>query len=276
MITGRFNKLNKSLNIGSGPAEAQRETPFQQGAPLTRRCRPDADGGMSYGQTRHPTLHLQIIPANHCPLGHFIFRHIVSTSLMPVNCPANVLITHHLLTPDFIGLFMVAKRPSTTPKTRTLKKFISEKASERTGVAFVEESYKGYSGTLTPGEPMPCGTSMGYPVPGGVFCGLMEVPWAISPERCGSAVMNSAIDGWLLMNPVSLHPSMGNPGWGAPEAAETADNQKPPPPPPAALSGLLDLVLTTTKSSSSKCPVGIRSGCLTLIDHRRAFRRLHS
>lgn len=122
-----------ALNIGSGPAEAQRETPFQQGAPLTRRCRPDADGGMSYGQTRHPTLHLQIIPANHCPLGHFIFRHIVSTSLMPVNCPANVLITHHLLTPDFIGLFMVAKRPSTTPKTRTLKKFISEKASERTG-----------------------------------------------------------------------------------------------------------------------------------------------
>lgn len=129
---------------------------------------------------------------------------------------------------------------------------------------------QGYSGTLTPGEPIPCGTSKGYPLPGGVSCGLMVGPWGISLDRWGSAVINSAMDGWLLIKPVSLHPSSGSPGCGVPDAADTADSQKPAPPPPAAFSGLLDLVLTTTKSSSSKCPVGIRSWCLILIDHRRA------
>lgn len=130
---------------------------------------------------------------------------------------------------------------------------------------------QGYSGTLTPGDPMPWGTSMGYPAPGGVFCGLIGGPCGgISPERWGNAVINSAMEGWLLMNPVSLHPSMGRPGWGAPEAALTADNQKPAAAAAPPLSGLLDLVFTTTKSSSSKCPVGIRRGWRILMGQRRA------
>lgn len=93
--------------------------------------------------------------------------------------------------------------------------------------------------------------------------GLIEPPvpgeccMVLSPANCGNAVMNSAMEGWLLIKPVSADPHVGSmAGWwvpcggspaGVPAPAATVASQKPPPP-SFARTGVVGLVFTVDRS----------------------------
>lgn len=122
---------------------------------------------------------------------------------------------------------------------------------------------QGYSGTLTPeGSATPWGSIMVW-YAGWWAPGLMEPPVPgeccrlLSPANCGNAVMNSAMEGWLLMKPVSADPHVGSmAGWWVPcggspagvlAPAATVASQKPPPP-SFARTGVVGLVFTVDSS----------------------------
>lgn len=122
---------------------------------------------------------------------------------------------------------------------------------------------QGYSGTLTPeGSATLWGSIMVW-YAGWWAPGLMDPPVPgeccrlLSPANCGNAVMNSAMEGWLLIKPVSAAPHVGSmAGWWVPcggspagvlAPAATVASQKPPPP-SFARTGVVGLVFTVESS----------------------------
>ena len=89
-----------------------------------------------------------------------------------------------------------------------------------------------------------------------------------SPASWGNAVINSAMEGWLLMKPVSAEPHVGSmAGWwvpcgGSPAGTLATVASQKPPPPSFARTGVVGLVFTLAISlpawtnASSCLPAG--------------------